>query len=460
MSEQTMPFTANTDGLVIAVRNMNLTLPKAIMEIVDNSVDANATEVSIYEREDGALTIADNGEGCDDLFTAMTIGMSSKMNEIGRYGYGMKAACIKFSNRTNLKSHGKCLMVDWLEQNPTMRLVDCDDNGGMSIELVGFRRLYKGSLTLTSVRRAYSIAINNGLCIRLNGAPLEPVPFPSFINQIDVTMEYDGKPVRVRGGIYKSDDPQRKHWNGYNVFYRGRLVGDGKVTQHGTGDSFCSSFCFVVEVDDAGDNRWTLTTHKDEIEDMAGLLDYIYQLHTKAILDSAADMLEELDLSQHDALINDILNGGIDAVITRNSAPRNPNGEGAKPTGKGSRKRRSKTGDGRPGRYIEDGGPRKKCIGFKIVPLDGLQICNVVDMSKTQVVELNSNNAFVKLIQQEQNTLAKVGIILMAWSTRKCASMGEFSEVNILKSKLDPIFNLAGAEMNSAAERYANNDAE
>lgn len=78
----------------------NHTLEAALAELVDNSVDAGASDVLIRFVRDGGrllrLLVADNGGGMDDsaIDTAMTVGGDRvyRGGEIGRFGLGLKAA--------------------------------------------------------------------------------------------------------------------------------------------------------------------------------------------------------------------------------------------------------------------------------------------------------------------------------------------------------------------------------
>lgn len=71
-------------------------------ELIDNSIDANATEVKItYDEINSKLTIADNGCGIsiDNIKQVLDYGTSKKGdNKIGKFGSGMKATPYYFSD--------------------------------------------------------------------------------------------------------------------------------------------------------------------------------------------------------------------------------------------------------------------------------------------------------------------------------------------------------------------------
>ena len=86
----------------------NHSLPTALADLVDNSIDAHATYVLIrFVRHDGqlrALYVVDNGDGIrtDSIDDAMTVGRRRDYDDsdLGRFGLGMKAA--SFSQATSL----------------------------------------------------------------------------------------------------------------------------------------------------------------------------------------------------------------------------------------------------------------------------------------------------------------------------------------------------------------------
>ena len=78
----------------------NHSLPTALADLVDNSIDAHATHVLIRSvRQNGrlrALYVVDNGDGIapDSIDEAMTVGKRREYaaTDLGRFGLGMKAA--------------------------------------------------------------------------------------------------------------------------------------------------------------------------------------------------------------------------------------------------------------------------------------------------------------------------------------------------------------------------------
>lgn len=85
--------------LINSLRSLGYEFPTAVAELVDNSIEADATEVVIqveFDGENSWVMIADNGRGMssDSLKEAMRFGSASIYNErsLGKFGLGLKTA--------------------------------------------------------------------------------------------------------------------------------------------------------------------------------------------------------------------------------------------------------------------------------------------------------------------------------------------------------------------------------
>ncbi len=93
------------DQLMGSIRSIGYTFESAIADIIDNSISARASHVSVFFPTDPLETIAvaivDNGYGMskEQLFEAMRLGSCTVENEraiddLGRYGMGLKSASL------------------------------------------------------------------------------------------------------------------------------------------------------------------------------------------------------------------------------------------------------------------------------------------------------------------------------------------------------------------------------
>ena len=75
----------NISALVISLRSIGYSFENAISDIIDNSITANSTEISINCNWDGInpyVEIIDNGIGMnyEELINAMILGLSSDLS--------------------------------------------------------------------------------------------------------------------------------------------------------------------------------------------------------------------------------------------------------------------------------------------------------------------------------------------------------------------------------------------
>lgn len=91
-------------ALVESLRSIGYTLDTALADIIDNSISADASNISVrflWNSSEPWLAIADDGHGMlpEDLTCAMRFGSSSPLDkraqsDLGRFGLGMKTASI------------------------------------------------------------------------------------------------------------------------------------------------------------------------------------------------------------------------------------------------------------------------------------------------------------------------------------------------------------------------------
>lgn len=92
--------------LINSLRSLGYEFPTAVAELVDNSIEADATEVAInveFDGENSWVMIADNGRGMTEekLKEAMRYGSDSMYDDksLGKFGLGLKTASFSQSKR-------------------------------------------------------------------------------------------------------------------------------------------------------------------------------------------------------------------------------------------------------------------------------------------------------------------------------------------------------------------------
>lgn len=127
--EEIVPSAART---VQSLRDVGYDAPRAIADLVDNSVEAGATKVDVTIEFDGAdswIRVADNGMGMDatTLQEAMRYGSEREYgsDDLGKFGFGLKTASTSQCRRVtvaarkakqNARFEVRCLDVEHIEE--------------------------------------------------------------------------------------------------------------------------------------------------------------------------------------------------------------------------------------------------------------------------------------------------------------------------------------------------------
>ncbi len=111
--------------LIESMRDIGYSLESALADVVDNSITAKATSVSIFVNSDAGaakIGILDNGKGMteEELLSAMRLGSRSPLEEreksdLGRFGLGLKIASFSQCRRLTVvtKHKGKTSVAVW-----------------------------------------------------------------------------------------------------------------------------------------------------------------------------------------------------------------------------------------------------------------------------------------------------------------------------------------------------------
>ena len=427
----------NVGSTLVRLRNQNFTLQSALLELIDNSIDAGAKNVRIHE-SDSALFIEDDGSGFEDIFRAFDIGESRKVGQIGRYGVGLKDASVKYSRKTTISSRGMSASCDWETAMETGNAEIVPEKCSIHSTVIAwwdFRHIYKYTIQTQEIRRCYALALARNLNIEVNGVKLLPTEQPIFIESIDETFEYEDKRVRLTGGIFNPNDENRKSWAGYNLYYQGRLIGPGRIMDAGMGDTACSNFSFVVELED-GDARWVLATNKDSVDGSDALLDYIFHTYTRPLLKKA-------EAQTIDVALREVIEAVESTCSVRGNITRGPRvntdtrGEVQK---QGRPKQNTFSADGE-GHYsgghfgkINDGGLR-----LNFVDLDGGTLGEVHIQNKL-LVSLNKLNPFIA--ENISNIAVMKSVAVIIYAMHRCAPSYLFP-----KDVIDNALQIAGQNL-------------
>lgn len=129
--------------LMLSMRAMGYSFESAVADIVDNSISADASRISLRFGIDPAevyVAICDNGCGMNqsELFDAMKYGSEQKRagranNDLGRFGLGLKAASLSQCRKLTVASKkdstiSACIWdLDIVEEKQGWYMVECDE---------------------------------------------------------------------------------------------------------------------------------------------------------------------------------------------------------------------------------------------------------------------------------------------------------------------------------------------
>jgi len=443
-------FQVDVQGTISLYRHSTMSVLTAINEFVDNSLDAGAKEIRITETG-GDLIIKDNGEGFSNFGDAVFLGKSPKVNkgQIGRHGVGMKAACIKFSSATSVRSQGKEMIVPWDNImdgmiEPQFNVTKCDIIEGTEIILHDFDKLRSTqALQPQLLAKTYAMLIHYKAAeIKVNGEPLTMPPFPNYDKALDTVVQWRGREARIIGGTYKTDDPNRRNWSGYYAYYNGRLI-KGGILECGRGDLICSNFAYHLYLKD-GTKDWKLSTHKDDVRELEEFIEYVFDTVTETDLEIAAKDAEIIELKEIEDAVNEALGN------KRNGKRDNSNSkkEGTVRPQETQRKRIHTNYHDAEGGYVPDKVAPKKSKGvqFAFEKMDGCTLgsCERIKGSRRSW-KFNLNNSFIDAFKTDKKCIAP----LVLFFNELCNTVGEselFAEDTLMAVMEKTGYHLDGTE--------------
>ncbi len=158
-----------------SLRDSGYTLPAAVGEVIDNSLEANANTIRVIldDDEDGRgrrrihrIIFVDDGDGMDQetLFHYLQIGFSTRYmstTTIGKYGVGAKLAALNFAQRIDVWSRAE-ETAPWLSVSFDLQEAIAEEERGGSVgidapearavpdELAGYLPAGRGTLVVWS----------------------------------------------------------------------------------------------------------------------------------------------------------------------------------------------------------------------------------------------------------------------------------------------------------------------
>jgi hypothetical protein len=239
-------------SLMPKIGRSGYTVPQAIAELIDNSIDAKVNDKVLnidIEISNESIEITDNGTGMskEELIKAFSLAHSSKEGKLGEFGLGLKTSCQSlgeyFSITTCREEDKEKYQIDydveeWLKNDKhswskyPIKILKKEDNCQYGT-VIKIEKLNKQLTTKTKyaiqktkedIGNRFSPFILGGeVVIKINGVSSRPI-IPELTDDGKTEFEITPNGNKIHGwyGLMKTGSPSGFY--GFNVFRRGRMI--------------------------------------------------------------------------------------------------------------------------------------------------------------------------------------------------------------------------------------------
>lgn len=461
--------------VITAARHRTIPWGEAISELVDNSLDAGATNVTIEFTDGRSLTVRDNGCGSDDVECFFALGEHRKLKKakLGRYGVGLKNCALAFASRLSVRTvqNGKALScaVDWDDVERTgvceadFSEERCADEDGTCITLSGIaKRQPVVEQMLATLGFTFAPAIRSGAVISYCGEQVKADPIPEFKQAIPVTYWFNGRGFKSIGGIIANSEFSRKE--SFVFSYNHRVIEQNSKPCGDYGP--CGRFFAWVELLENEPKDWPLSQHKGEIEEseqVKELYDELSRVYWP-LIEQARTESENLAITKICTEIALALNASSNAVMGRARRPGTRDKHGSIPPEESPRKTRraelvnSKDDPLHEQRSGGDDGARSRGISIKLDRLrDGIGAISISKRSAHITLNINHQTiaAWVKGSNSQMLTMCALALLATHQATKSEDDAQQITLPGILgDTSFDSYNNIMSAWLADSALRY------
>lgn len=307
MAKITLDYTPD-QHMLESIRHTKMSHAEGLSELIDNSIDADAKEISVHMTS-SSICVEDDGKGCDDLSAMLGMGRHLKTGttKIGRYGVGLKNAVIAFGDILSIESTAsdgfqRKVSIDWLKNSGWKAdgdITQTSRNPGTQIKI---EQLRKGNpkriVTLASeLAFTFTPAILSGRVIKLgvDASPTDLIPFeiPPLNIEIEKTIwneDVENMGFKVRGGVIAEgySNPRKS----FIITYAHRVI----LETDEPCDGYTITSRFIAWVELIG--RWPLLKHKDGLSGYSDWLECQLRDLFKPILQELSCEGEAVELEE------------------------------------------------------------------------------------------------------------------------------------------------------------------
>jgi hypothetical protein len=409
-------------AFLYSIRNQAaFTWRKMLCELIDNSLDANASEVSIGFPGGKVFKIEDNGSGTDDLMRLVTLGRRQEhaSNDVGKYGVGCKLALIWLWGVSSLRSttiHGtQSLEINWgriaegLDEYPSEpNRSEPTGKTGTKIVCMGDRSYTTHDALIKSLGSTYTPGLEAGkrICVSRNGPSkvLEKRQWPKTDEEIDCVIEAAGRPVRIKMGLI-SQGVVNPYAEGFSFERTYRVIKESTLGANGFSVSRIAARITLG-------NEWELSTNKDDFcEFQDELADAIYE-RCHVLMAKASDQAVSIEDNEFNKELAAIIQES-ERVRRRESRPNTTGQSGTvEPKSTGRRRENATESTDNPGSVVGYGRKGKR-RGFTVETYqdpEGCLLFGKYDADGNRV-RLNVSNPWLAEMHKGRNRDALLPVV-------------------------------------------------
>jgi hypothetical protein len=396
--------------LLYALRNQNFKQSTLLAELIDNSLDADASRVELYIGPKKQIRIVDDGVGCKDIGAMLTLGSryAHKTTKLGRYGIGLKDAALYLWGITTIetvhKGELRYVAVNWpeLESSGKWSVPDAvvsSANGKLGTTIT-FSQITRNLPTVEGMAdelgHVFAPALMAGRQIVIVNRgirkPCVAYQLPPLTDVVEAVFSVEGRGVRLRAGIMLDSHASKRWGFTYQHGHRSIIMNSAL----GSNGLSVKRIAGVVELDD----KWALSKNKDDITELRDELEAAVYEHCSAMLrkaDTKARTLESTALADE---VSRRLSEALKQAGAARKREARDKGDSTgtvlpKETGR-KRRRASKVHD------IEGAVERVSRGGIKLEWDDNITGLGVVDLPGSQIT-LNSSLEFLARLRRDEN---------------------------------------------------------
>lgn len=428
-----------------ALQSDNMTLWDGISELVDNSLDAGATEIDIKINQQ-RIEVRDNGRGCDSIKRILRLGEYGERigsTVSGYFGQGAATAAMALGRIIEIETIAdrikRSVKLDWNKQResgswvgPAPKAEVTKEPSGTAIILSGLKKpTAPKSITAvkTHIQRIFTPGIKNGCNILINGELIAPLKFHPLHEAVEIEGEFEGRHYNLRFGTFKqSDAKQSGFWVRFG--HRYLLCADWNAGR----EFICNRFHAQIELID-GTERWDRERQKRTFHEAEAFYEFIFP-EVQPMLERLQEEMNRIELSDLCAVMEQAIAMAFPGKVKATRRPRT--GEhpgGVKPTGTGKKHENFK--NHQPGGNNSNANGSQKGITIRFTFEHKGEDANVLAVQlspKACLVTFNEDTGFVRAFLKHPATMTFTA--LQAFLT-EAAYKNDFLQLSMFETPME-----------------------